>query len=102
MRLVKIDAYENGTHDNQIGGLSRVPEGWAVIPEDMVCENFPFGELTAEEIEGVMTVTSWTPGIIPEAEPISNPKASMEERITALEEALNMILSREKETTYGN
>ena len=102
MRLIKIDAFENGAHDNQIGGLSRVPEGWAVIPDDMICENFPFGELTAEEIEGVMTVTSWTPGIIPEVEPTSNPKASMEERITALEEALNMILSREKETTYGN
>ena len=67
MKLVKIDAFENGAHDNQNGGLSYVPEGWAVIPEGMVCENFPFGELKAEEIDGVMTVTSWTPGVIPDS-----------------------------------
>ena len=68
MNLVKIAQFENGAHDNQNGGLSYIPDGWAVIPEGMVCENFPFGELTAEEIDGVMMVTSWTPGVIPEPE----------------------------------
>lgn len=70
MRLVKIERTENGVHDNQIiNYISKIPNGWAVIPEDMECKNFPFGEVTAEEIDGVMTVTSWTAGEIPELEP---------------------------------
>ena len=31
----------------------------------MICENFPFGEVEAVEIDGVMTVTKWTPGTLP-------------------------------------
>ena len=66
MRIVEILALENGAHRNQtVFGENTPPDGWAVIPDDMVCENFPFGEVAAEEIDGVMTVTSWTPGIIP-------------------------------------
>jgi hypothetical protein len=84
MNLVKIEAFENGAHDNQNGGLSHVPEGWAVIPDDMVCENFPFGELTAEEIDGVMTVTSWTPGVIPEPEPTPDPEPNTDDVLNAL------------------
>jgi hypothetical protein len=84
MRLIKIETLENGAHDNQNGGLSRVPDGWAVIPDDMVCENFPFGELTAEEIDGVMTVTSWTPGVIPEPEPTPDPEPNTDDVLNAL------------------
>ena len=74
MRIVEIEKLENGAHRNQtIDVLTIIPEGWAVVPEDMTTENFPFGDLTAEERDGVMTVTSWTPGIIPEPEPIPDP-----------------------------
>lgn len=70
MRLIKIEKLENGGHLNQtIDKLSKIPEGYAVIPDDMITENFPFGDLTAEVIDGVMTVTSWTPGEIPEPIP---------------------------------
>ena len=69
MRLVQINKLENGAHRNQTtSNLSVIPNGWAVIPNDMVTDNFPFGDLTAERINGVMTVTSWTPGEIPEPE----------------------------------
>lgn len=64
MRAIEIAALSNGAHRNQTG-LDVLPDGWAVIPESMVCDNFPFGDITVEEIDGVMTVTSWTPGIIP-------------------------------------
>lgn len=84
MRIVEILALENGAHRNQTG-LSVLPDGWAVIPDDMVCENFPFGELTAEEIDGVMTVTSWTPGAMPEPEPAPDPSPTLEARVAALE-----------------
>ena len=77
MRIVEIVALENGAHRNQtmdaplaiLDGCSIVPDGWALIPDDMETENFPFGEVTAEETGGVMTVISWTPGTIPEPEP---------------------------------
>lgn len=95
MRIVEINALENGAHRNQTTDrLPSIPSGWAVIPDDMVCENFPFGELTAKEFDGVMIVTDWKAGEIPEPipEPEIDPEPSVEERIDTLEEALNMIL----------
>ena len=68
MRAIEISALSNGAHRNH-NGLDVLPDGWAMIPDDMVCDNFPFGDITVEEIDGVMTVTSWTPGIIPGREP---------------------------------
>lgn len=69
MRIVEIVALENGAHRNQIvDGVIPVPDGFAVIPDDMECKNFPFGEVTAEEIDGVMTVTNWIAGVVPEPE----------------------------------
>lgn len=59
MRIVEIAALPNGAHRNQIA--HTCPSGWAVIPDDMVCEHFPFGEIKVSN--GV--VTQWTPGEIP-------------------------------------
>ena len=88
MRSIEIAALSNGAHRNQTG-LSVLPDGWAVIPDDMVCENFPFGDLFVEDIDGVMTVTGWTPGAIPEPEPAPEPEpehsATLEARLSALE-----------------
>lgn len=69
MRIIEIAALENGAHRNQTGNLSSVPDGWAVIPDDLLLENFPFGDVTAEEINGVMTVTGWQPKEIPAVAP---------------------------------
>ena len=111
MKIIEIAALENGAHRNQNGTLSKVPEGWAMIPEDMVLENFPFGEVTAEEVEytttqtvteyidgelveteivhveTVMTVTGWVPGVLPEPEP----EPVVEKEPTA-DEILNAML----------
>ena len=66
MKMLQIKALDNGAHNNQtFHGI--LPEGWAVIPDDMECENFPFGEVEVEEIDDVMTVTKWTAGVIPAA-----------------------------------
>lgn len=67
MKMLQIKALDNRAHNNQTFH-NILPEGWAVIPDDMECENFPFGEVEVEEINGVMTVTKWTAGIIPESE----------------------------------
>ena len=90
MRAIEIAALSNGAHRNQTG-LDVLPDGWAVIPDDMVCESFPFGEVTAAEIDGVMTVTSWIPGTMPEPEPEPKPEpepetpTDLEARVAALE-----------------
>ena len=82
MRIIEIVALDNGAHRNQTGNISVVPDGWAVIPDDMVCENFPFGEITVDESTPPI-VTSWTPGEMPEPEPIVpvEPEPSAEELI---------------------
>lgn len=60
MRLIRIEAETSGGHAYQtIDSISVVPNGWAVIPDDMDTPNIPYGDITVEEIDGVMTVTSW-------------------------------------------
>lgn len=76
MKIIEIAILPNGGHRNQICELDIIPKGWAKIPDDMETPNFPFGEITTGEIDGVMTVTSWTPGVIPEVEePTAKPTA---------------------------
>lgn len=92
MQMIEIVALENGAHRNQTyhGAL---PDGWAVIPSGMeIPETFPFVNVTAENVEGVMTVTSMTPGVVPETPPSPEPVPSMAERVATLEEALSMML----------
>lgn len=94
MQILKIEALENGAHRNQsYNGV--LPDGWALIPEGMELENFPFGEVSAEEINGVMTVTSWTPGVMPEPEPEpaqpNDPIADLEELVVDHEYRLTLM-----------
>ncbi len=82
MQMLEIKALENGAHNNQTyHGV--LPDGWAVIPNGMTLENFPFGEVEAEEINGVMTVTKWTPGTMPEPEPEVASEPTQMDRIEA-------------------
>ena len=74
MIVIEIIALDNGAHRNQNGGMSVVPSSWAVIPDGMECENFPFGEVEVAEVDGIMTVTKWTPLPMPEPEPVPEPE----------------------------
>ncbi len=69
MQIIEIEALENGAHRNQNGFIGDIPDGWAVIPDNIETQNFPFGDIDVEEIDGIMTVTRWVPGIIPGQEP---------------------------------
>lgn len=70
MTIVEIVALDNGAHRNQVGvDGTFIPEGWAVLPDSIVAENFPFGELTCREIDGIMEITEWQALPIPEPEP---------------------------------
>lgn len=90
MRIIEITVLENGAHRNQTyHGV--IPDGWAAVPDDMVCENFPFGDVDAEEINGVMTVTKWTAGVVPEPEPEPEPTSAYDEMAAAYTEGVNSI-----------
>ena len=65
MKIIEISSLPNGGHRNLNGTFTNIPDGWAVIPDDMETPNFPFGEVTAGDIDGVMTVTKWVAGEIP-------------------------------------
>ena len=87
MRIIEIAALTNGAHNNQtIYGAKPntfpVPVGWAIIPEEMVCDNFPFGEVTVDGSTPPV-VTSWTPGEIPTPEPETEPEPSQLDIIEA-------------------
>lgn len=86
-RLIEIVALENGAHRNQTSDLKTVPNGWAVVPADLTTENFPFGEVEVAEIDGVMTVTKWTPGEVPE-----DPEPTPVEPVPSDSEVLNTLL----------
>ena len=99
MLIIEINALDNGAHNNQTinGSLSRIPDGWAVVPDGIeVPDTFPFVDI---EVDG-QTVISMTPGVVPEAEPVPDHVPTLDERVTTLEEsnaemseALDLLLS---------
>lgn len=68
MKIIEIKPLENGGHRNQNGNFNSIPEGYAVIPDDIILENFPFGNLNYRTINGVKTVINWKALPIPETE----------------------------------
>ena len=89
MQMIEINALENGAHRNQTYH-GYLPDGWAVIPPEMeMPDTFPFVDIEVEEIDGVMTVTGMTAGVLPA--PDDEP-APMPEREPTAEEILNTIL----------
>lgn len=88
MRIIEIAPLENGAHRNQSGSFRTIPAGWAVVPDALATENFPFGEIEVERIEGVWTVTAWTPGVMPEPVPEPEPEPTLDDRVTAIETAI--------------
>lgn len=112
MTIIKITPYDNGSHDNNTFSTHTpeprpLPDGWAVIPEELgtpdTLEHYPFGEITVETVDGIPTVTSWTPLPIPEPEepetpPIPDPDtnarlAALEKEAAAISAAIERGLS---------
>lgn len=65
MTIVEIKQLSNGAHRNQIG-VNFCPDGWAILPSTIEIQNFPFGNIQTELIDGIQTITSWEPLQIPE------------------------------------
>lgn len=83
MRIIEIAPLDNGAHRNQNGGVSVVPEGWAVVPADLETENFPFGEIVVDESIPPV-VTSWSPLPMPEPEPVPEAEPTADELMDIL------------------
>lgn len=102
MNIIEIGALENGAHRNQDGFIGDVPSGWAVIPDGIELQNFPFGDLTVDETQTQPVMTSWTPLPVPDDPTSETDHHTVEARLTALEaeaeqakadrEALNILL----------
>lgn len=81
MKIIEIVALANGAHRNQSGSLSCVPDGWAVIPDDMVIpETFPFVDIV---VDGD-TVVEMTAGVVPDPEPVPDPAPTDSDVLNAL------------------
>lgn len=93
MQIIEITALPNGAHRNQTGDFRTIPEGWAVVPEEMeIPETFPFVNIETED--GV--VTSMTAGTVPEPEPEPEPEpgpeyVTYEELAAAIREGVNRV-----------
>lgn len=87
MKLIEITALDNGAHNNQTSDNQiQIPNGWAVIPDDMEIPNtFPFVNIT---VDG-QTVTSMTDGVVPEPKPAPVPEPTLEEQIASLQVQLS-------------
>ena len=79
MQIVKVAANPSGSHDFHFAkNITTVPEGWAVIPDDMeMPESFPFVSI---EVDDNGVVTSMIPGIKP---PAPEPEPTWQERTEA-------------------
>ena len=82
MIMLEIVALDNGAHRNQTYH-GNLPDGWAVDKDNLCVENFPFGEVEAEKIDGVMTVTKWTAGVMPEPTDTIKPEPTEMDRLEA-------------------
>ena len=84
MQMLEIIALENGAHRNQtFDGV--LPDGWALIPEEMEpLEHFPFGEVSFAEVNGLLTLSGWTPGELPEPEPVPEPEPTAQDDTDAM------------------
>lgn len=80
MKIIEIQALDNGAHRNQTTTSTTIPTGWAEIPADVaIPETFPFVGLTVEGNK----VVSMTAGVVPDPEPQPEPEPTETEQLRA-------------------
>lgn len=99
MKIIEIAILDNGAHRNQSGNIRTVPEGWAVIPQDIIIpSSFPFVNIEVEN--GI--VVSMTARELPD---ISTEQFELakQEKITELSTTCNQAITAgmDVETTEG-
>lgn len=80
MKLIEVQALDNGAHRNQTTTSNTIPTGWAEIPADVsIPETFPFVDI---QVEG-NKVVSMTAVVVPEPEPQPEPEPTETEQLRA-------------------
>ena len=80
MKLIEVQAMDNGAHRNQTTTSTTIPTGWAEIPANVaIPETFPFVDLVVEGQRGV----SMTDGVVPDPEPKPEPEPTETEQLRA-------------------
>lgn len=80
MRIIEIQALDNGAHRNQTTTSTAIPTGWAEIPADVaIPETFPFVDIQVEDGK----VVSMTAGVVPQPEPEPEPEPTETEQLRA-------------------
>lgn len=61
MKIIKLDAYANGAHDNmEFSTMVQLPDGWAIVSENLETPStFPFVKNLVQDESGV--VIGWEP-----------------------------------------
>lgn len=61
MKIIKLDAYANGAHDNmEFSTMVQLPDGWAIVSENLETPStFPFVKNLVQDDAGV--VIGWEP-----------------------------------------
>ena len=103
MKIIEIHQLENGAHNNQeSNAITSVHEGWAIIPEGMETPNFPFGEITVEQIDNIMTVTSWIPNEIPGRSPTDLINEAKTTKIAEIKQSCEDYIYAGADVTYSD
>lgn len=80
MKIIEIQALDNGAHRNQTTTSTTIPTGCAEIPADLaIPETFPFVDI---QVEG-NKVVSMTAGVVPDPEPQPEPDPTETEQLRA-------------------
>lgn len=89
MRIIEIQANEQGGHDNQFSSVDiPVPDGWVIIPDDMELPySFPF--VTFHYRKGI--VTDMSPLPIPAPPPPEPERDVWDEIADAIRNGVNEV-----------
>lgn len=103
MKIIEIIPLPNGAHRNQTIGISvRTPAGWAVVPDGLEMENYPFGDIEVDYTQNLPIVTKWTPIDLPDIFHEKFLQAQQEKQIELSNQCNQIIISGiDVETTKG-
>lgn len=80
MRIIEIQALDNGAHRNQTTTSTTIPTGWAEIPADMtIPETFPFVDVVTSGGK----IVSLRAREVPDPEPQPEPEPTETEQLRA-------------------
>lgn len=80
MKIIEIQALDNGAHRNQTTTSTTIPTGWAEIPADMaIPETFPFVDVVTSGGK----IVSLRAREVPDPEPEPEPEPTETEQLRA-------------------